>query len=221
MAKRVLITGASRGIGLAIAERFRRGGFEIIAPSRQEMDLSSPDSIVGYLQQGKIEADVLVNNAAENSIFSIEQLGLEAWSRMQTTNLTGPFLLIKHLAPAMARKGWGRIVNISSIYAIVSRTGRAAYASSKAGLNGLMRTAALEFAEKNVLVNSVCPGFVETDLTRKNNSPEQIELLRQQVPLKRLGQPHEIAELVFFLGSEANTFITGQTVIADGGFMAQ
>jgi len=90
-----------------------------------------------------------------------------------------------------------------------------------AGLNGLTRTAALEYAEAGVLVNAVCPGFVETDLTRQNNTPAQIEVLRQQVPLKRLGVPDDIASVVYYLGSEQNTFITGQTIVADGGFMAQ
>jgi 3-oxoacyl-[acyl-carrier protein] reductase len=136
-------------------------------------------------------------------------------------NLTAPLLLIKHFAPMMARKSWGRIVNISSIYGLISRPGRGAYSSSKAGLNGLTRTAALEYAEAGILVNAVCPGFVETDLTRQNTTQAQIEVLRQQVPLKRLGAPEDIASAVFYLGSDQNTFVTGQTVVADGGFMAQ
>src|SRR5207247_9010354 len=141
--------------------------------------------------------------------------------RMQTINLTAPLLMIKHFAPIMARQGWGRIVNISSIYSLISRPGRGAYASSKSGLNGLTRTAALEYAEAGILVNAVCPGFFCTDLTRQNNTPAQIEVLRQQVPPKRLGVPDDIASVVFSLGSEQNTFITGQTIVADGGFLAQ
>ena len=168
-----------------------------------------------------MEADVVINNAAENLIFTLDKLSLDDWQRMQTINVTTPFLLIQHFAAGMARKGWGRIVNISSIYSLVSRPGRGAYAASKAGINGLTRTAALEFAESGILVNAVCPGFIETDLTRQNNTPAQIEVLRQQVPLKRLGAPEDVASIVFYLGSEQNTFITGQSVVADGGFLAQ
>jgi len=221
MSQAAFITGSSRGIGLATANRFREAGFEVIAPSRRELDLASLDSIENYLSRKGLKADILINNAAENLIFTLDQLSLPDWQRMQTVNLTAPFLLMKYFARLMARKGWGRIVNISSIYSLVSRPGRAAYAASKAGLNGLTRTAALEHAEAGVLVNAVCPGFVETDLTRQNNTPAQIEVLRQQVPLKRLGVPDDIASLAFYLGSEQNTFITGQTIVADGGFMAQ
>jgi 3-oxoacyl-[acyl-carrier protein] reductase len=221
MAKTAFITGGARGIGQAIAKRFRQEGFEIAAPSRRELDLASLDSIETYLSTHATEADVLINNAGENLIFTLAKLGLPEWQRMQTINVTAPFLLTKHFAPLMARRGWGRIVNISSIYSLISRSGRGAYAASKAGLNGLTRTAALEYAEAGVLVNAVCPGFVETDLTRQNNTPAQIEALRQQVPLKRLGVPDDIASVVFYLASEQNTFITGQTIVADGGFMAQ
>jgi 3-oxoacyl-[acyl-carrier protein] reductase len=215
------ITGGSRGIGKAIANRFCAAGFDVIAPARKELDLASLDSIETYLSRKGLEADVLINNAGENLIFTLDKLSLADWQRMQMINLTAPLLLIKHFAPLMAHNGWGRIVNISSIYSLISRPGRGAYASSKSGLNGLTRTAALEYAEAGILVNAVCPGFVETDLTRQNNTPTQIEVLRQQVPLKRLGSPEDIASVVFYLGSDQNTFITGQTVVADGGFMAQ
>jgi len=219
--KTAFITGGSRGIGKAIVNRFRAAGFQVIAPSRKELDLASLDSIESYLSRKGLEADILINNAGENLIFTLDKLSLADWQRMQMINLTAPLLLIKHFAPIMTRKRWGRIVNISSIYSLISRPGRGAYASSKAGMNGLTRTAALEYAESGVLVNAVCPGFVETDLTRQNNTPAHIEVLRQQVPLKRLGSPEDIASVVFYLGSDQNTFITGQTIVADGGFMAQ
>jgi 3-oxoacyl-[acyl-carrier protein] reductase len=118
----------------------------------------------------------------------------------------------------MVQNKWGRIVNISSIYSIISRKGRAAYSASKAGLNGFTRTAALEYAGEGILVNSVCPGFVDTDLTRQNNTREQLAELTNHVPLRKLGSPDEIANFVYFLGSEQNQFITGQTIPIDGGF---
>ena len=113
------------------------------------------------------------------------------------------------------------MVNISSVFGLVSRAGRAPYTAAKTGLVGFTRAAAIEWGGDNVLVNALCPGYVETDLTRQNNTPEQLKALCAQLPLGRLGQPDEIARAVYFLGSEQNTFITGQTLVADGGFTAQ
>lgn len=121
----------------------------------------------------------------------------------------------------MRQQGWGRIVNLSSCYATVTRPGRASYGAAKAGLNSLTRTACLEFAPGNVLVNAVCPGFVSTEMTHRNNSPRQIETMCGAIPLGRLASPEEIAAFVYFLGSEANTYITGQTLVIDGGFLCQ
>jgi NAD(P)-dependent dehydrogenase (short-subunit alcohol dehydrogenase family) len=219
----VLVTGASRGIGLAIAERFRAGGFRVIAPTRSEMNLSSAESVKQYLEHdgGREEIDVLVNNAGENKIESIARLALADFERILTTNLTSALLLTQHYAPKMAARGWGRIVNISSCYSFLARPGRVAYSASKGALNAITRTAALEFGPENVLVNAVAPGFVETEMTKKNNPPSQIAQLASQTALGRLAQPEEIAELVFFLASAQNTYITGQVVVVDGGFSCQ
>lgn len=222
MGQHVLITGGSRGIGYAIFQRYSAAGYESMAPSRQELDLAEADSIHAYFAQPEHRAvSILINNAGENRIKTIEELAPDEWQRMLMINLTAPFLLIKYVAPHMAQQGWGRIVNISSIYSQISRSGRSAYGASKAGLNSLTRTAALEYAERGILVNAICPGFIETDLTHQNNTPAQIEVLKQQVPLKRLGTPAEVAELAFYLGSELNTFQTGQLFTIDGGFLAQ
>ncbi len=222
MPRRALVTGASRGIGRAIASRYESAGYAVLAPTRAEMDLASPSSIRDYLDRlGDMPIDVLVNDAAENRIRTLSELSLEEWQRMQAINLTAAFLLIKHLGTRMAERKWGRIVNISSCYSLVSRAGRAGYTASKSGLNGLTMTAALELAHGNVLVNAVCPGFADTELTRQNNSPGQIEAICGQVPLGRMARPEEIAEVVFFLGSEVNTYATGQTFTVDGGFLIQ
>ncbi len=222
MGRCVLITGGSRGIGHAIVQRYTAAGYEIVAPSHQELDLAAAGSIHAYFAHLEHQAvSILINNAGENRIRTIDELGFDEWQRMLMINLTAPFLLIKYVTPHMARQGWGRIVNISSIYSQVSRAGRSAYGASKAGLNSLTRTAALEYAEHGILVNAICPGFIETDLTHQNNSPAQIEALKQQVPLKRLGTPAEVADLAFYLGSELNTFQTGQLFTIDGGFLAQ
>lgn len=221
-AKRVLITGGSRGIGYAIAQVYKNSGSEVVTPSRTEIDLADETSVREFLERHKQDSfDVLINNAAENFISEIKELSLDQWKRMHAINLTAPFLLTQQLAKQMIQKQWGRIINISSAYSTISRVGRGGYSATKAGLSSLTRTSALELAPYNILVNAVAPGFVETDLTRQNNSPEQIENLRQQVPMKRLANPEEIARFVYFLGSEQNTYITGQTIFIDGGFMAQ
>lgn len=218
----VLITGASRGIGKAIASRYLEGGYKILTPTRQELDLASAESVRSFTVRLKdTPVDVLINNAGENPIAEISSLDLSLWERSLSVNLTAPFLLIQHASAHMVQRGWGRIVNISSCYSLVARYGRAAYGAAKGGLNALTRTAALEYAPCDILVNAVCPGFVETDMTITNNTSEQIAALRQSVPLRRLARPGEIADCVFFLGSEQNTYITGQTLVVDGGFLCQ
>lgn len=217
----VFITGGARGIGQAIASIYRDNGWQVIAPTRAELDLSSLAAVQAWLARTPLEIDVLINNAGENKIEELEQLSLEVWQRNLTVNLTSAMLLMQAFSRHMRAQNWGRIINVSSIFGVVSRPGRGAYAAAKTGLIGLTRTAALEWGRQNILVNAICPGYVETDLTRQNNTPEQIGELARALPLGRLGQPEEIARVIYFLGSEQNSFITGQTVIADGGFTAQ
>lgn len=214
-----LITGASRGIGAAIASELGRQGWALLTPSREECDLASAESVEAYLTATSPEVDALINNAGENPIVALPQITLKTWRRAQQVNLTSPLQLIQHCAAAMRKRGGGRIVNVSSCYSLVTRTGRATYSATKAALNSLTRSAALEYASDHILVNSVCPGFVETDLTRRNNTPAQIGELASQVPLGRLASPDEIATLVAFLVSDCNTYITGQTIAVDGGFL--
>ena len=217
----VLVTGGARGIGRAIAEHYRAHGYTVAAPGRAELDLASKESIQRFVDAGGAAVDVLVNNAGENKIGPLEALDPADWDRILQTNLTAPMLLIRAAARHMAAKGWGRVVNISSCYSMVSRAGRGPYTASKSGLNGLTRTAALEYAARGVLINALCPGFVETDMTRANNSREQIAALCALVPLGRLAKPDEIARGVYFLGSEENTYMTGQAIVLDGGFLIQ
>lgn len=216
------VTGASRGIGRAIVERLSSEGYRLVTPSREEADLASPDSVCSYLARHPgLEIDVLVNNAGENQVSEITSLDLSVWERILHTNLTAGFLLTKQFAPGMAERGWGRIVNISSCYSFLARSGRAAYSASKAALDAMTRTSAVEFGMGNVLVNSVAPGFVETEMTCRNNPPSRIKALAAQTALGRLGQPSEIAEVVSFLASDRNSYITGQVIVVDGGFSCQ
>jgi 3-oxoacyl-[acyl-carrier protein] reductase len=217
--KTVFVTGGSRGIGRSIVDLLSEEGYKVIAPTRAELDLSSRESISAYFEKNpKIECDVLINNAGINPIRELGDFSEHDWAHVIDTNLISAFQITKAIAPSMKRKGWGRIVNISSCYSLLGRKGRSAYSASKAGLNGLTRAVAVELAPFNILVNSVCPGFVATELTYKNNTPEQIQGLCGQVPLSRLAEPREIAAFVGFLCSEKNTYITGQSLSIDGGF---
>lgn len=218
----VVVTGGARGIGAAIAQKFAVSGWRTLTPSRTDLDLSDSASIEKWLTRPDAqEVDTLVNNAAENIIADLWTLDDAAWSRMIQINLTAPFQLLRAVTPAMAARRWGRVVNIGSAFTFVSRSNRAGYTSTKTGLLGLTRAAAIELAPKGILVNLISPGFIGTDMTRQNNSPEQIASLTSQIPAGRLGTPEEVAELAFFLGSENNTYITGAAIPIDGGFLCQ
>jgi len=216
---KALITGGSRGLGAAMASLLEDQGVEVIAPTRDVLDLSRMESIAAYIasEQGK-GFDIIINNAGINLLNELTHVKDEDWQIMLQVNLTAPMALIRGFSPYMKAQKWGRIVNISSIFSLVTRENRSAYLATKAGLNGLTRTAAVELAPYGILVNAVCPGYVETELTFVNNSPEQLAAITATIPLQRLAQPHEIAKLVSFLCSEENTYLTGQTLVIDGGF---
>lgn len=217
--RRVLVTGASQGIGRAIADCFACHGWDVSTPTRGQLDLSQQESVMSFIQSGGCEVDTLINNAGVNIIAPFETLSLSDWMRMQSVNLTSPFLLSQAAVRYMTGACWGRIVNIASCYSIVSRTGRSGYTASKSGLTGMTRAIAVEFAGQGILANCVSPGFIETDMTKRNNTPDQIAALREQVPAKRLGTAMEVATLVHFLGSELNSYMTGQNIALDGGFL--
>jgi len=213
-----LVTGAARGIGLATAARLRSGGARVLTPPRSELDLRSNESIDSYLAALDEPVDVLVNNAGINRLAAGVELSDEDLRETLQVNLVSPLRLVKGLAPQMIARGYGRIVNISSIWSVVSKPRRVPYAASKAAINGATRTLAIELAPFNVLVNAVAPGYVNTELTKQNNTEEDLAAIRQTIPMRRLAEPDEIAEVVAFLCSEKNSYITGQVVLADGGF---
>ncbi len=220
--KTALVTGAARGIGQAIAQVLEHAGVCVLAPTRAELDLLDNSSIDRFMAglAGR-PVDILVNNAGINILGRIEDMTLETWQAMHGVNLLAPARLIQACMPGMRAARWGRIVNISSILSLVTRERRAAYSTMKAGLNGLTRTAAVELGPDGILVNAVCPGYVETELTRQNNSPADLARIVETIPLRRLATPAEIARCVAFLCSAENTYITGQTIVIDGGFVCQ
>lgn len=217
--RKVLITGGSRGIGKAIVQKFKDHGYEVFSPSRQELNLLDPNSIENYVQLHKSDGfDVIVNNAGINDINDIDMITDDEIERMIATNLVAPIKLLRGLIGEMKNKQYGRIVNIASIWAVVSKGGRCVYSATKNGVHGITNTLAVELAEENILVNTVCPGFTLTKLTAKNNTPEEIATISADIPMKRMAQPEEIAEVVYFLCSEKNTYMTGQKIVVDGGF---
>lgn len=216
--KTVLLTGGSRGIGKAVKELFLARGFKVLAPSREEMDLSDLSSIARYTASLKQGVEVLVNCAGINELAGLEEVTEEKIQKMISVNLLAQVQLIQWASKHMKAKSYGRIVNFSSIWSEFSKPRRVLYSVAKAAVNGLTTAAAVELAPHNILVNAVAPGFVNTEMTSANNTPEQIRQITDQLPIRRLAEPKEIAELVYFLASEQNSFMTGQTLFIDGGF---
>lgn len=219
--KRVLITGGSRGIGKAIADLFRERRWEVLAPTRQEMNLSDSQSIADYCASLDGTIDAIVNNAGINNIATLDKLDEDLFGEMLQVNLKAPVQIVRCLQDKLKKNSIAHVVNVSSIWGFVSKEGRLGYAAAKTGIIGATRTMALELGRDNVLVNAVAPGFVNTELTKQNNTPDQIAEIESKLPLGRMAEPEEIAKFVFFLASDENTFITGQTILIDGGYTCQ
>ena len=237
--KTVVVTGGTRGVGAAIVQLFQECNAEIIATGTNldnlkrlnekssdkrtkytHLDFISDDSVQNFLRYieklGRI--DVLINNAGVNKIDSIHEISENDWDWMNEVNLRGPFLITRSVSKIMKKQGYGKIVNIASVFSIVSRAKRAAYSTTKWGLVGFTKAIAHDLAPHNILVNAVSPGFVDTELTRRILGEKEIEKLVSSIPQKRLADAGEIAKAILFLTSDHNTYITGQNIIVDGGF---
>ena len=164
---------------------------------------------------------VCINNAGINKISEIDEIDTDDLREILEINLLAPIVITAKISKIMKHNQYGRIVNVSSIFGISSKIGRSSYSASKAGLIGQTKTAALELAGDNILANAVCPGFTRTDLTEQTLGDEGIREISKTIPLGRLAEPHEIASAILFLASGLNTYITGQTLIVDGGYLAQ
>jgi NAD(P)-dependent dehydrogenase (short-subunit alcohol dehydrogenase family) len=219
MSKKIaLVTGSSRGIGKTIAEQLERDGILVLTPTRSELDLMSNQSIDAYLTSLRNPVEILVNDAGINPLGVISELADTDMENTLQVNLKAPIRLARGVISGMRQNNFGRIVNISSIFSLVSKPGRLVYIVSKAGLNGFTRSLAVELAPYNILVNAVAPGYINTELTKQNNTEEDIRNIRKMIPLQRLAEPIEVARLVSFLCSEENTYLTGQCLVIDGGF---
>ena len=238
-----LVTGASRGIGRAIAERLAACGARIAAVARTEDNLRAT---VGAIREagGTVEAfaadvarvedvakvvegveakfskvHVLVNNAGITRDGLLLRMDDQAWHDVLRTNLDSVFYFCRAIGALMIRQRYGRIVNVASVSGLVGNPGQANYSASKAGLIGFTRTIARELASRNVTVNAVAPGFIETDMT--DVLPEKVKVeVKEKVPLKRLGKPEDIADLVCYLSGPGAGYLTGQVIAVDGGMTA-
>lgn len=217
-----LVTGASRGLGQAIANQFVSQGWDVLTPDRKQLDLLSPESIRRWCAASEPKAlDALVHSAGVNWPTSIAQTTDAQWADTFQINLNALRILVQELLPRLTQPQGGRILALSSIFSLVNRPGRATYSSTKAAVNAFIRGLAVELAPHGILANALCPGYIDTDLTRQNNSPEQIAAIEKTIPLGRLGLPNDIAPLAVWLCSNANTYLTGQAIVLDGGFTCQ
>jgi 3-oxoacyl-[acyl-carrier protein] reductase len=186
------------------------------------MDLSDSVSVSKYMNGcSNITFDVVVNNAGINDIHCVEDITDDELKNMMSVNLISPISIIRSAAVNMKKQKYGRIVNIGSIWGLAGKPGRTVYAATKHGIHGVTQTLAVELAPYNILVNTVCPGFTLTELTRKNNTQEQIAEISAFIPLGRMADPSEQAKVVCYLASENNTYITGQQLAVDGGYTSK
>ena len=219
--KTALVTGASRGIGKSIKESLLNEQIEVISPSRNELDLSSSESIDNFLTNLSKSIDILVNNAGILKVGQHNELSSIDFQEILQVNVIAPFEFISGVVESMKQKKFGRIVNISSIWGQISREGRSLYSSSKAALDALTKSFALEFGPYNVLINSVAPGYVDTELIKKHNTDSELAEIRKTIPLQRFAKKNEISNLVKFLCSEDNSYVTGQIITIDGGYVCK
>lgn len=237
--KTALITGATRGIGKAIADTFLDAKVQVVLTGTKQneieqlaaanknphiqwllADFSNQDGIDSFIHELKTinPIDICVNNAGINIIKPFEDYSKDEYQHLLNINLTAPFMLVRYLIPEMKKRGFGRIVNIASIWSEISKPARSLYTISKTGLVGFTRAIAVEHAASNILVNAVSPGFTRTELTEHSLSLDEMKELSGQIPIQRFAEPSEIAQTVLFLCSDLNTYITGQNIVVDGGF---
>ncbi|MGA7413106.1 MAG: 3-oxoacyl-[acyl-carrier-protein] reductase [Bryobacteraceae bacterium] len=236
----VLITGASRGIGKACANVLAAGGYRVVLAARSldkleevaagiraggseafivEMDLASKDSIAQAIDKAAREfgrIDILVNNGGITKDGLAVRMKQTDWETVLTTNLSGAFYAIQQVLQGMLRERWGRIVNISSVVGEMGNPGQANYVASKAGLIGLTKSLAQEVGSRNITVNAVAPGFIETDMTH-GLSDELKKKMVDNTPLRRMGTAEDVAQAVKFLVSDEASFITGHVLDVNGG----
>jgi 3-oxoacyl-[acyl-carrier protein] reductase len=239
-----LVTGASRGIGRAIAETLARQGATVIGTATSEQGAAAIGEWLGALglrgrgarldvgDETSVEAlfsdlashegapEILVNNAGITRDNLLMRMKSEEWNEVVSTNLSSLYRICKASLKAMMKARYGRIVNVSSVVGLIGNPGQTNYAAAKAGMIGFTKSLAREIASRNITVNVVAPGFIDTDMTRALDE-QQVEALKAQIPLARLGMPADVAAAVAFLASDAGAYITGETLSVNGGLSMQ
>jgi 3-oxoacyl-[acyl-carrier protein] reductase len=237
--KNALVTGSTRGIGRAIAEAFAQSGARVAVVGRDLQraedaasaignnaagfaadvgDTAAIAKLVGDVEKAFGSIDILVNNAGITRDNLVMRLKDEDWDAVQNANLRGAFAAIRAVSRGMMKKRSGRIINIASIVGLIGNKGQANYAASKAGLIALTKSVAKELGSRNILVNAVAPGFIETEMTAAMTQ-EARDALGQQIALERLGSVQDVAAMVAFLASDLASYITGQVFVVDGGMV--
>jgi 3-oxoacyl-[acyl-carrier protein] reductase len=230
--KKVLITGGTKGIGKSISKIFTDNNFCVhITGTKQQVvpdyvdtffivDFSNKEQTKIFLDKISTENyDVLINNAGTNIIKPIQEVSESDWEIIHNINLKIPYFITKEVSKRIPNGG--KIVNITSIFSHVSKEFRSLYSTTKFGLDGLTKSLSIELGPRNILVNSVSPGFTNTELTDRSLDISQKLELSKNIPLGRFAETSEISELVYFLSSDKNTYITGQNIIIDGGFTSK
>lgn len=226
-----MVTGGTRGIGEAIARKLLDDGASVVVTGRSP-DGKAPDRCsyhaVDLSDRAASEefaanvsgwgVDILINNAGINKIGAFSEYKIGDFDKIQEVNVRAPFLLCQGVIPSMKEKGWGRIVNISSIFGKVSKEYRASYSASKFALDGMTAALAAEVARYGILANCVAPGVIDTELTRQVLGDKGMTEIVSRIPAGRLGTPWEIAAFVVWLAGPENTYISGQNIAIDGGF---
>ena len=235
MSKIVLVTGASRGIGLEAAKHFSKEGYKVIGSSRGifnlgeligdesaisvQLDLMSKESIKNLfadLKSDDLLPSVLVNNAGITKDQLFLRMKDEDWDDVIETNLNGLFRVTKAFIKPMVKNKFGRVINISSVAGLMGNSGQVNYSSSKSAMIGFSRSLAKELGSRNITSNVVAPGFIETDMTTFLNDDEKVEVSKN-IPMKRFGTVQDVAKCIVFLASDEANYITGQTISVDGG----
>lgn len=217
---RALVLGGRGDIGSAIIQKLSSNGIEATGVGRAEFDLAIPSQIANYFKDHSNEFDILIHSSGLNHPKNFEELTDAEIRKSLNANVLGFLDVVRELTPYWKKNKFGRVLVISSLYGFLARKGRLPYVMSKHALNGAVKTLAIELASYGVLVNGLSPGYIATKLTYKNNSPETIDRLVSGIPIGRMGEPNDIAEVAAFLCSPANRYINGQDIVVDGGYSA-